>query len=949
MNFRSLARLFADFSAWLADPHQVNTGVKRIPLPLGWNAAVLVVLFLSIGWSANAQLVHRYSFTTGATDSVGTAHGTLGTGTIASGRLTTDGAATGVTLPAAAVAGITGPFTIEAWYYANAPQGAYHTAFSFSDGTTGQYLIAQPNRDAGQGWNSAVSVRGGGGPAGEKLMMGFPGDVFPDNPDQSPRQALVTYDGTNFIYYWNGVQASVTPTAIDPGFALQSLATKIGINSGSPFNDPSLKGYTTDFRIYKQSLTAEQVLLLYARGPDASNADISTALYPAFANRFTNPLMQGQDPQVEFKDGLFNLVQSDGCNIRLRQSTTLGGLTTAAAQIILSPGCGNLWAPEIHWFGNKWYLYYTFDSGGSLRVFVAESQGTSPVGPYTIRGILMDSYWNIDGSVFAATNGQLYFVYSGIPASQQYILIAPMSNPYTLSGPPVTISSPTQAWEQYHSAVNEAPYGIIHNNRVFIVFAASGCTSDNYCLGLLTLTGTNLLDPNAWTKSGPVFTKQPGAFGPGHNGLFTDAAGQWWNIYHANNLTGQGCGGDRQIRIQRLAWDANDMPAFGTPVPIGSWISPETNFLAANFPLTETSGASATNLSYSPAGILVGAPVWTNPGLKLNGTNDYVECPAAIGNDVQHAVTLSAWVRPERFNDWAGILTKGTNASPYALQLWGDGSLRFSANWGAPSGGAGGNSWNSTAKLATNQWQHVAVTYDGVTVRFYINGVLDANQPAATLRFGVVNEPLTIGADLPGGDEFFKGTIRSARVYGRALSGSEILAIQNETPVFAPVSNAVIVAGQNLVVVNSATDPNVPPQTLSYALLTAPSGGNLNPNSGYFTWRPTLAQSHSTNLITLRVADNGSPSLSATQSFVVTVQRPQSPAFSSAVLSNGFFSVLIGGDAGPDYIVETSTNLANSSTWIPTVTNFSATPPYYWTDPLSAGLDKKFYRVRLGP
>ena len=196
---------------------------------------VVAASFGMLVFSANAGLVHRYSFTTNANDSVGTANGTLGTGTISGGKLITDGTKTGVALPAAAVAGITGPFAIETWYYATAPQGAYHTAFSFSDGTTAQYLIAQPNRDSGQGWNSGVSVLGGGGTAGQKLLMGSPGDVFSDNPDQSPRQALVTYDGTNIIYYWNGIQAAVTPTATDPGFSLQSLATKIGINSGSPF------------------------------------------------------------------------------------------------------------------------------------------------------------------------------------------------------------------------------------------------------------------------------------------------------------------------------------------------------------------------------------------------------------------------------------------------------------------------------------------------------------------------------------------------------------------------------------------------------------------------------------------------------------------------------------------------------------------------------------------
>lgn len=495
-----------------------------------------------------------------------------------------------------------------------------------------------------------------------------------------------------------------------------------------------------------------------------------------FGGCFTVPLMQGQDPALELKDGLFHLVQSDGCNIHLRKSATLGGLVSATDQVILSPGCSNLWAPEIHWLSNRWYLYYSLDPGSGHRVYVAESQGTNVAGPYTIRGVLFNSYWNIDGSVFAATNGQLYFVCSGSPAGIQDICIAPMSNPYTLSGPPVVISQPAQPWE-IDGAVNEGPFGLVRNGRTFIVYSASGCWTDNYCLGLLTLSGTNLLDPAAWTKSGPVFTKQPGAYGPGHNGMVADTNGQWWNIYHANNLSGQGCGGYRQIRIQRVAWDAAGLPVFGSPAPIGSWIVDDPNFLCARFPLNETSGSAAANAGCGPAGRLIGAPTWMNPGLRFNGTMDYVDCGASVGNDAQTALTLAAWIRADAFTDWAAIISKGTNTEPYALQTWHDGSLRFSANWGSPGGGLGGGSWNSSLKMATNKWYHAAVTYDGATVRFYLNGQVDTNQPAVALRFGVVNEPLILGADFPGGDEFFKGTIRDARVYGRALGASEIQAL----------------------------------------------------------------------------------------------------------------------------------------------------------------------------
>jgi GH43 family beta-xylosidase len=675
----------------------------------------------------------------------------------------------------------------------------------------------------------------------------------------------------------------------------------------------------------------------------------------SFAASFTDPMMPGQDPEVEFRNGFFNLVQSDGCNIHLRLTVTMGGLVTALDRIIFSPGCSNVWAPEIHWFGTNWYLYYSLGNPDhpNHRVYVAQSTGTAATGPYTILGVLFNDYWNIDGSVFAATNGQLYFIFSGSPSgSQQNIYIAPMSNPYTLSGTPVLISQPTLAWETVGTrpSVNEAPFGFTHNGQTFIDYSASGCWTDSYCLGLLTLTGTNLLDPSAWTKSGPVFSQQVGAYGPGHNGIFTDASGQWWNIYHANNLSGQGCGGYRQLRIQRLAWDANGVPVFGAPVPIGSWISDDTNFLAAQFPLTETNGTSATNLIFGTHGTLVGSPVWTKPGLKLNGVTDYVNCGTNIGNDVQTALTLAAWIRADAFVDWAGLITKGTNTGPYAMQVWHDGSLCFSANWGAPGGSVGSGVWNSNFKMATNTWYHVAITYDGATVRFYLNGAVDSSPPAAKLRFGVVNEPLTLGVDLPGGDEYFPGTIRDARVYGRALNSAEILALVNRPPSFTgtPI-NYTRPAGVTLTVANPATDPDFPAQTLKWSLLASPAGAVINATSGSFSWRPVIAQSPSTNLITVKVLDNGTPAMSATQNFAVTVTRPQTPALSNAAVSNNLFSLLINGDVGPDYVVETSSNLADAAGWLPIATNFSPSLPFFWTDPVTAIQLQKFYRVHLAP
>ncbi|PYJ81846.1 MAG: hypothetical protein DME22_20215 [Verrucomicrobia bacterium] len=80
-----------------------------------------------------------------------------------------------------------------------------------------------------------------------------------------------------------------------------------------------------------------------------------------------------------------------------------------------------------------------------------------------------------------------------------------------------------------------------------------------------------------------------------------------------------------------------------------------------------------------------------------------------------------------------------------------------------------------------------------------------------------------------------------------------------------------------LVVTNTATDTNILANALSFSLVAAPTGVNLHPDTGVLTWTPTEAQGPSTNLITVRVTDDGSTPLSDTRSFTVVVNEVNSP------------------------------------------------------------------------
>jgi len=181
----------------------------------------------------------------------------------------------------------------------------------------------------------------------------------------------------------------------------------------------------------------------------------------------------------------------------------------------------------------------------------------------------------------------------------------------------------------------------------------------------------------------------------------------------------------------------------------------------------------------------------------------------------------------------------------------------------------------------------------------------------------------------------------------RALTGGAALPPSPgiSPPVLAAISNYTVNVGQTVAFTASATDTNQPPPTLTFSLVNAPSNALLNASSGAFSWRPLVSQANTTNPIALVVTASGTPSLSATQTFTVTVNPLTLPSVSSLACNNGQFSLLVSGQVGPDYEVQTSTNLTHWDTVF--ITN-SPAMPFSWQD-LAATNPVQFYRIAVGP
>ena len=308
---------------------------------------------------------------------------------------------------------------------------------------------------------------------------------------------------------------------------------------------------------------------------------------------FTNPLLPvGPDPWVFQKDGFYYYTSTTGGDITLRKTAKMSGLASAPSYVVWrAPASGNssrnLWAPELHFFDGKWYLYYTAGPGdlGQQRSWVLENASADPtMGTWTDMGRIFspaEDYWSIDMTVFEQ-GGNRYALWSGFENNgnnEQRIYISKMSNPWTLTGPRAELTRPTLDWERRGDPkVNEGPEIIQHGGKTNLVYSASHCSTDDYTLGLLSCSTTaDPMQPSSWTKSQtPVFVKSATnrAYGPGHNGFFKSKDGtQDWIIYHANSNPGEGCGDRRNPRMQSFTWNADDTPNFGEPVNIGTPIT----------------------------------------------------------------------------------------------------------------------------------------------------------------------------------------------------------------------------------------------------------------------------------------------------------------------------------------------------------------------------------------
>ena len=164
----------------------------------------------------------------------------------------------------------------------------------------------------------------------------------------------------------------------------------------------------------------------------------------------------------------------------------------------------------------------------------------------------------------------------------------------------------------------------------------------------------------------------------------------------------------------------------------------------------------------------------------------YIRTTASTGSvDIVGQITMAAWINPEQFAVKAGgagvnrtILRKRSMYNSYGYNFCLKESGVLSVVFGNSSSPDVANA-NMDA-LPTNQWSHVAATYDGTNVVFFVNGVLVDTQ-AYTDPLLSTSEALCLGRLTDSNDRaYFYGGMDEIRLYNRVLSEAEVLALYND-------------------------------------------------------------------------------------------------------------------------------------------------------------------------
>ncbi|KYG27709.1 family 43 glycosylhydrolase [Alkalihalobacillus trypoxylicola] len=220
---------------------------------------------------------------------------------------------------------------------------------------------------------------------------------------------------------------------------------------------------------------------------------------------------------------------------------------------------GGIWAPDISFYNEKYYLYYSQSTWGDSNPAIGVAVSNTPTGPFEDQGKLFDSEEievnnSIDPQLFVEDDGTPYLFWGSW---------------YGIWGIELSDDGLDYIGEKFQIASTsfEAPY-IVKKEDEYIFFGSKGsCCEGQFSEYRVAVGKADSLEGPYFDQSGNDLLYSSGTVilaggdqfkGPGHNAVVTDEAGQDWMIYHAIDADNPWVDGGitrRPLMMDRIIWE----------------------------------------------------------------------------------------------------------------------------------------------------------------------------------------------------------------------------------------------------------------------------------------------------------------------------------------------------------------------------------------------------------